>query len=544
MEEPIEKKIQRADLANMNGKYKEAETLYNDILKFYSNNLDKDKYSRSLSLVWNNLGNMLKGLGRLSESEISFKQGISLSPNFAEVRYNLGNLLVSLKRLDEAETNYKKAIDLKPDYYKAYNNLGIVYNEKGMLNEAKLNLTKALAIKSDHTNAYLNLCEVLEKSNQLSELLTVVDEAIKQTGEKISDFKFFKALMLFREKKYNNLKELIEEIQIDELNDKRKPSYLKLKADWYHYKENYNEAFKTYKIMNEIIRESSAFNEEQAEKYFEVQKEKLSQIQKIERKAEYKKKTDVNWIQPTFLIGFPRSGTTLLDSILRSHSKINVVEEQPMLSKVERKLGNFQEISLIERIDDEAVKILSSSYFEELKKHCTIDETKMIIDKFPLNIFRVPIINKIFPNAKIIFAIRHPLDCIMSCWMQNFNVNPAMANMTDLGRIVDLYCTAMQFFKLCDKRYSLNIQKVRYEDLITDFDTEVLNILNFLNLKWEDGIKNYQITAKERGLIKTPSYSQVVKPIYHTSADRWKCYESFLEPFKKSLLPWFKDYGY
>lgn len=544
MEELIEKEIQRADIASMNGKYQEAETIYSDILKSYSSNSDKNKYSVSLSLVWNNLGNMLKDLGRLSESEISFKRAISLSPNFAEARYNLGNLLVSLKRLDEAEKNYKKAIELKSDYFKAFNNLGIVYSEKGMLDEARFNLTKALAIKPDHTNAYLNLCEVLEKSNQLNELLKVVDEAIKQTGDKLSDFKFFKALIFFRERKYNNLKKLIGEIQIEELNDKRKPIYLKLKADWYHYKENYNEAFKTYKIMNEIIRENPAFNKEEAEKYFNIQKEKLLQIQEIEKKDEYKEKIDVNWIQPTFIIGFPRSGTTLLDSILRSHSKINVIEEQPMLSKVERKLRDSQKISSIEGIDDESVKILSNTYFEELKKHCSIDKAKIIVDKFPLNIFRIPIINKIFPNAKIIFALRHPLDCIMSCWMQNFNINPAMANMTDLDRIVDLYCTAMQFFKLCDKRYNLSIQKVRYEDLIIDFDTEVLNILNFLNLKWEDGVKNYQITAKERGLIKTPSYSQVVKPIYHTSADRWKYYENYLEQFKKSLLPWFKEYGY
>ena len=544
MKELIEKEIQRADLASIKGKYQEAETIYNDILKSYSSNSDKNKYSGSLSLVWNNLGNMLTVLGRLRESEISFKRAISLSPNFAEARYNLGNLLVSLKRLDEAEINYKKAIELKLDYFKAFNNLGIVYSEKGMLDEAKLNLTKALAIKPDHTNAYLNLCEVLEKSNQLNELLKVANEGIKRTGEKISDFKFFKALMFFREKEYNNLEYLIEEIQIDELNDKRKPIYLKLKADWYHYKENYNKAFKTYKIMNEMIRETSSFNKEEADKYFNVQKEKLLQIQEIEKKTEYNEKIDPNWIQPTFLIGFPRSGTTLLDSILRSHSKINVVEEQPMLSKVEEKIRDFQKISLIEGIDDQTVKILSSVYFKELKKHCSIDKAKIMIDKFPLNIFRIPIINKLFPNAKIIFALRHPLDCIMSCWIQNFNINPAMANMTDFNRIVDLYCTAMQFFKVCNKRYNLNVQKVRYEDLITDFDTEVLNILNFLNLKWEDEVKNYQITARERGLIKTPSYSQVVKPIYHTSTDRWKYYENYLEPFKKSLLPWFKEYGY
>ena len=128
--------------------------------------------------------------------------------------------------------------------------------------------------------------------------------------------------------------------------------------------------------------------------------------------------------------------------------------------------------------------------------------------------------------------------------MQNFQINPAMANMLDLDRAVEFYCTAMEIFHLCQKRYALNIHRVRYEDLVLDFEREVSNILRFLKLKWEERLRNYQEAAFERGMINTPSYSQVVKPIYNTASYRWKNYEQFLEQYKSRLDPWIGEYGY
>ena len=95
----------------------------------------------------------------------------------------------------------------------------------------------------------------------------------------------------------------------------------------------------------------------------------------------------------------------------------------------------------------------------------------------------LPLINKVFPQAKFLLAIRHPFDCVMSCWMQNFKINPAMSNMVNLDRIVDFYCKSMEILNLSQKRYSLEIHKVRYEDLVIDFKGEVTNILKFLDFR-------------------------------------------------------------
>ena len=158
-----------------------------------------------------------------------------------------------------------------------------------------------------------------------------------------------------------------------------------------------------------------------------------------------------------------------LDTILRSHSKIEVAEEQPMVMAMLEKLGPSKSVSDIENIDDNFVKVLSDVYLKELAKHVNIENNALLIDKLPLNILSIPIIKKVFPSAKFILVLRHPLDCVLSCWMQNFRLNSAMANMVELGRTVDFYCTVMEMLKLCEQRYQMNIHTIRYEDLVTNF---------------------------------------------------------------------------
>ena len=119
-----------------------------------------------------------------------------------------------------------------------------------------------------------------------------------------------------------------------------------------------------------------------------------------------------------------------------------------------------------------------------------------------------------------------------------------MANMVNLERIVDFYCITMELFKLSKKRYQLNVHRVRYEDLIENLKGEASGILRFLELEWEDGLLNYQSTALTQEKIKTPSHSQVIKPIYDTASYRWKNYANHLEKFKPQIDPWINEYDY
>jgi len=492
----------------------------------------------------NNLGVLLKELGRLEEAEGSCRKAITLKPDLAEAHYNLGNTLKELGKLDDAEASYRKAIALKPDYAEAYNNLGNTLKELGKLDDTEASYRKAIALKPDYAEAHLNLCELLEKMNRIDEISFVIRNASRKTLEKKADFLYYEALTEFQKENYKTADELVKKININELLEKIQPAVLKLQGDLYHYKKDYSAAFETYKSQNKHVKDSLEYKKQDSENYFNNQREKLFQIEQLQQKKLYKSVIKPKWIQPTFLIGFPRSGTTLLDTILRTHSNIDVVEEQPMVIKMKASLGYVPTISMIENMDNTAAEIASGFYLDELKKHIEVGKNQIIIDKLPLNILQLPLINQIFPEASFILALRHPLDCILSCWMQNFKLNPAMANMVELKRIVDFYDTAMSVLKLSKERYSLDIHRIRYEDLVLDFEENVTNLLTFLGLEWEEELINYQKTALAREKIKTPSHSQVIKPIYKTASYRWKNYEKYLNPFKRQLEPWLRDYGY
>jgi len=514
--------------------------------------LDKAEacYRRAITLkpdyaeAYNNLGNTLHVLGRFDEAELSYRKAIVLKTDYAEAYNNLSPTLYELGRLNEAETSCRQAIKLKPEYTEAHNNLGNILQALDRLDEAEACYRKAITLKPDYPESHLNLCELLEKMNRIDEISFITRYAFNKNLKMKSDFLYYEALYEFRKENYDTADEILKSINIYELLEYRQIAALKLKGDLFHYRKNYSAAFETYKIKNKIIMDSLEYKKQDSEKYFIKQREVIVQLKKLQENSSYKSVIRPRWIQPIFLIGFPRSGTTLLDTILRTHSNIDVLEELPILTKMKVSLGYVPTISLIENMDNKEVETASEFYIEELKKYIEVGKKKIIIDKLPLNILELPLINQIFPKARFILALRHPLDCILSCWMQNFKLNPAMANMVELKRIVDFYDTAMTILKLCKERYSLNIHIIRYEDLVLDFDENVSALLTFLGLDWEDDLRNYQKTALSRKKINTPSHSQVIKPIYKTASYRWKNYEKYLNPFKKQLEPWLLDYGY
>ena len=147
-------------------------------------------------------------------------------------------------------------------------------------------------------------------------------------------------------------------------------------------------------------------------------------------------------------------------------------------------------------------------------------------------------------KTKFILALRHPMDTIFSCWIQNFKLNPAMANMVDLDRIVEFYCVAMEIFQICRSNYNLRVHEIRYEDLIDNFENEVNSLLQFLNLNWEHGLVKFHLTAQKRKFISTPSYSQVIQPIYKDSSYKWKNYSQHLSKYFNIVEPWVRKHGY
>jgi len=244
---------------------------------------------------------------------------------------------------------------------------------------------------------------------------------------------------------------------------------------------------------------------------------------------------------PVFLVGFPRSGTTLLDTILMSHPETEVLEEEPALQNGLEALGGFDSIA---SASDEQVRKGRDAYFETARGLTPLEPGKLLIDKNPLSMNFVPAIKRLFPDAKIILALRHPCDVLLSCYITNFQPNNAMASFLWLETAAELYDLSFSYFEQAREVLSPAVHTVIYENIVADRDRELRPLFEFLGLRWDDRVLDHQSTAKGRGHIKTASYAQVVEPIYSRSAGRWHKYRKHLEPILPVLEPWVMRFGY
>ena len=188
---------------------------------------------------------------------------------------------------------------------------------------------------------------------------------------------------------------------------------------------------------------------------------------------------------------------------------------------------------------------LREAYFKELKMHLDqADDGKLIVDKFPLNIGYVGLIHRVFPDAKFILVLRHPCDCVLSCFMQSFKLNDAMMNFLSLEQSAKLYAAIMELWSVYRQKLNLDVHVVKYEDLVQDLEGTCKPLIRFLGLEWDDNLHNYQKTAMDRSWIKTPSYSQVVQPLYKQASGRWTNYRKQMEPVLPVLQPWIEAFGY
>lgn len=244
---------------------------------------------------------------------------------------------------------------------------------------------------------------------------------------------------------------------------------------------------------------------------------------------------------PVFLFGFPRSGTTLLDTMLLGHPDTIVLEEEPVLQRVANQLGPAERLPALEAGE---IAALRARYFAEVDAIAPASRGRTIVDKFPLGLVSTPLAHRIFPNARFIFAQRHPCDVVLSCFMTQFKMNPGMANFLDLGDAAKLYDRTMTYWERCRAVLPISVATVRYETLIADPEVEIRRLAEFAGLEWTPRLVDHRSNAAGRGYIGSPSYAQVSEPLYSRAAGRWHRYRKQLAPILPILEPWVVTLGY
>ncbi len=249
---------------------------------------------------------------------------------------------------------------------------------------------------------------------------------------------------------------------------------------------------------------------------------------------------------PIFVVGFPRSGTTMLEQMLDAHPLLRSMDERPFLQILIDQMGESG-LRYPEDLDD-----LNSSQCDDLRaKYWNLASEKTqcgsgqrLVDKNPLNLLRLPLIRRLFPNARILFMQRHPCDVVLSCYMQGFRFPAFVALCSSLERLARGYVNAIRSWQYHLELLQPNVHVVRYEQLLKDPTNHARQIGSFLELEDPAQMLNFHIHARGKAYISTPSYEQVVEPLNTKAVGRWHRYRHHLGPILPILEPIIAGWDY
>jgi tetratricopeptide (TPR) repeat protein len=249
---------------------------------------------------------------------------------------------------------------------------------------------------------------------------------------------------------------------------------------------------------------------------------------------------------PIFVLGFPRSGTTMLELMLDSHVSLKSMDERAFLQKIVERMSDFglRYPHDLARLTAAQCDELRSLYWSLTRKIAPLESGQRLVDKNPLSMLRLPLINRLFPSSPIILALRHPCDVVLSCYMQNFSAPSFALLCSTLPRLSRGYVTAMNFWTHHVRLLKPNVLNLRYEDLLFDFAGYSERISQFLGIDEAASMQNFHQNARNKGFISTPSYTQVIEPPHTRSVGRWVNYEAYLQESIQILKPMIEQWGY
>lgn len=507
--------------------------------------------------AWSNAAHAAARLERWADAATALARATALNPNDAAIANALGTALSNMGRFQEALAIFKRLAALDPANLQVRLTCARLLRDMGQYRDAmveieegsRLALEQALAnagqgatgkagrdairISPDHVAEVRELGMFLDRSSQHDGLRRLL-AAAERAGIAPEALGYLQASVALREGRPEDAKRLLLHDRPDP-DDGRWHRMMTRIADALGDSE---EAFAAAGEMNRAVPDYDEWRRRTADY--------RAQIRAIAQAVTPDWASRIDPLEPddslpaaAFLVGFPRSGTTLLDTFLMGHPQTCVVEEGKMLEDSAKVLGDPPQ-----EWPRDVLKSARKAYFDELARHVQPNFAGLVIDKHPLNMLRLAMIHALFPSAKVIFAQRHPCDVVLSGYLQGFELNHAMACFLDLADAADFYDAAMTLWTRSRDAFPQAIQPVVYERLILDPSAELRPAVQFLGLDWSDDVLDHEATAKSRGAITTPSYDQVVQPLSRAPSGRWRRYEKQLEPVLPVLLPWAERLGY
>lgn len=432
--------------------------------------------------------------------------------------YSMGRLARMEKDSETAIAVLRQAITIDPGNQQVYEELKFAYLMRDDFESAVFIMNQALVAGIEDASIYRDIAVMSEKINQLEEATIALDHLTRHIPDDPVGLLTL-ATIRNREQKDHEALSILARIKFDPSSDRFAPDIYYLKARCLENVGRYDEAFEAATTANQL-----KLNDE-TENLVRKSRNTIEQQLNIAKSVARSEPSEEG---PVFLIGFPRSGTTLIGLILDAHPEISVFHEDPELTKAARNKGNPDSVN--------------KNYWQTVRRRCETNP-KVLVDKNPLNIIWIPRLLEVFPGAKFILVLRDPRDAILSCFFQNFTIYPETSNFLDWERSLTYYNEVMdawlQFKKLLDPP----VHEIRLEEFTKTPEPITQPLLEFLDVSWDASILQVEKRRNTKRVV-TPSYRQVVEDINSRSANRWQRFEKLYANYNSLLHPHLESFGY
>ena len=475
-------------------------------------------------------------LGVLDDAEFLLESAVEFSPQSTKARIDYIQVLRKQQKYQTALAHAKILIELDPDNPQFQSVFAVESMQSGDYETALATFDSILEILPEEPVTLTSRGNALKTQGKKDEAIDSYRRAIKKYpahGEayySLANLKLFsftdKEIAAMESQENNPSVSYMGRVYLDFALGKA-----------YEDMGNFDKAFSYYERGNSSKRSQSRYKSEDLTTEFHAQADVFTEdFVRTNIDSGFKA------ADPIFIVGLPRSGSTLLEQILASHSKVDGTMELPNILSLAQKLRRGEKMSgtshypsVLETLDSETLAAFGESYIADTRVHR--GNAPFFIDKMPNNFRHIGLINLILPNAKIIDARRHPMGCCFSAFKQLFHEGQEFSyGLKEVGTYYKDYVDLMDHW---DKVLPGQVLRVQYEEVVADLDTQVRRILDYCGLEFEESCINFHETDRS---VRTPSSEQVRQPIYQSGVEQWKNFESNLDPLKQALGPVLERY--
>ncbi len=525
---------------------------FDEAIEYYNEALKTNPES---AVILSNLGTVLQMAERKEEAIEKFQQAISIQPNHVSAHCGLARGLKSQGEFNQAIQHYHKALQYDTQLCNIYLELGDLLIARGHLDQAEDLTNKALKIHPNSDKLFFQLSKTLQYQGKYAEAISANDKG-NQINPNTPEGMAGAAVILERHGKIEKAFEIVNHLRDQgNLNSAGLDVFIRICHQFDHCQE-------AIELGSAFLSDSSSSAIEKGQIHhnlgslfdkrgeFDTAFKHFSQANDSNRLS-YDSATDIKRVdrlitafsaetlaqipratvptdRPIFIIGMPRSGTTLVEQIIASHQDVHGAGELAYINEIIRPIPSNLYPKGIGGLKENNLNGMAKTYLDRV--NLLNQEAPRVTDKMPGNFRNLGLISLMLPQAKIIHCSRNPLDTCLSIFFQNFNLAHTYATrLEDIGAYYKLYERLMEHWR---QVLDIPIFELTYSDMVNDQETQSRKLIEFCGLKWDDRCLSFHKTDRK---VATASYDQVSKPVYRSSLERWKNYEKYLGPLKDVL---------